>query len=266
MKALLKCARPLEWRGYLGLYLAGAVQGGLYAAIKAETLVGLIAVFTPYMAATYIANNVADVDCDVNNPRKIRRNPVASGELSRRTAVSAVAVLSVLGGLSSLLFLPRVLPVYLAALFLSMSYSLPPRFKCRPFLDLASHSLFFGALIVVMGALSASVNLDIYTVALSAVYSAFLELRNELEDFEYDKGAGCLTTVCAFGPEKGRLAMHVTALLSVFLAALRIAELWFAILSLPVLLVYSKEADRSVRAVDLYVALSFLIPALGGLV
>ncbi len=232
-----------------------------------STLVGLVAVFAPYMAATYLANNVGDRVCDAINPRKLQRNPVAKGELSDREALAAAVLLAILGAVAAALLFPVVLPVYVTAITLSLAYSLPPRLKCRPVLDIVSHSLFFGLLLVLMGAMVAGEAPDLITLLLFAVYSAFLEVRNELEDLDYDAAALCTTTVARLGRRKALILARALAAGSVALAAIRVLKMtWAAFLAPLALALYfwTPDTEHGARVVDLYVAATVALWALGG--
>ena len=266
MKPLLRCLRIAEWRGYLGLYLAGSLCGGISSLAKLGTVLGVCASFLPFMAATYIANNVGDAECDALNPRKAPKNPLATGELSRQAALYALVLTSALGALLTFVLLPQALPTYLAALALSMAYSLPPRLKCRPPLDVASHALFFGALLLLMGATAAGVTPDAASLALAASYSSFLELRNEVEDLEYDAIGHCATTAVRLGAHRSELLTKALGGLSVAIAAFRARQLpWMLVLAPAVLAAYLRSdcVERGARAVDAYVAACFVLPALG---
>lgn len=266
MKPLLKCLRIAEWRGYLGLYLAGALCGGISSLVKPDTVLGICASFLPFMAATYIANNVGDAECDALNPRKASKNPLATGELSRRVALYTLALTATLGTLLTSVLLPQALLTYLAALALSLAYSLPPRLKCRPPLDVVSHALFFGALLLLMGATAAGVTPDVTSLALAASYSSFLELRNEMEDLEYDAIGRCATTAVGLGAHRSELLTRALGGLSVAIAAFKAQQLpWMLVLAPAALAAYlhSNCVGKGARAVDAYVAACFVLPALG---
>ncbi len=267
MREVFYCMRVGEWRSYLGLFLAGALGGGLRSLASLATLKGVLVAFAPFMAATYIANNVGDAECDAVNPNKVFRNPIARGALSREVGLLATFLVAAVGTALTAALLPSVLPAYLLSLLLSLAYSLPPRLKCKPPLDVISHSLFFGALLVLMGALSARAPMDPVALALAAFYSAFLELRNEVEDLDYDEASRCLTTVVLLGSRRAELLTKALAAASVALGSLRALSCpWLIPLGATALAAYLRAScvGRPARLIDLYVAACFAIPALGG--
>src|SRR5215207_9168938 len=94
--AYLRLARPKQWTKN-GFVLAGVVFSG--EALEASSLVAVLLAFVAFCAlsgAVYAANDVLDVAEDRKHPRK-RRRPVASGEISPRSALVFATVLAAAG-------------------------------------------------------------------------------------------------------------------------------------------------------------------------
>ncbi len=94
----LRLARPKQWTKN-GFVLAGVVfaHEALVASSVAKALLAFVA-FCALSGAVYAANDVLDVEEDRKHPLK-RRRPVASGEISPRSAMVFAAALA-LGGLA----------------------------------------------------------------------------------------------------------------------------------------------------------------------
>lgn len=93
---LLVSLRPEQWTKNL-LVLAGVVFGGrlLEPPVVAIALEAF-AIFCALSGAVYLFNDVADREADRNHPLK-RERPIASGQLSTTSAVTAGVVLGVAG-------------------------------------------------------------------------------------------------------------------------------------------------------------------------
>ncbi len=92
----LRLARPKQWTKN-GFVLAGVVfaQKAFVVSSAASALLAFLA-FCALSGAVYAANDVLDVEEDRKHPIK-RRRPVASGEVSARSAMVFAAVLVVAG-------------------------------------------------------------------------------------------------------------------------------------------------------------------------
>ena len=93
---LLRACRPKQWAKNVLVFVAPAAAGVIDEAYRLRlTLVGFGA-FCLVSSATYLLNDVLDVDSDRRHPTK-RRRPIASGIVPIPVAVSTAAVLFVLG-------------------------------------------------------------------------------------------------------------------------------------------------------------------------
>jgi 4-hydroxybenzoate polyprenyltransferase len=92
----LRLARPKQWTKN-GFVLAGVVfaHEALVVSSVAKALLAFLA-FCALSGAVYAANDVLDVEEDRKHPLK-RLRPVASGEISLRSAMLFAAVLAALG-------------------------------------------------------------------------------------------------------------------------------------------------------------------------
>jgi 4-hydroxybenzoate polyprenyltransferase/phosphoserine phosphatase len=120
LKAWIKAIRLHQWAKnvliFLPLLLAHAWAPGLLAAAAlAFFSFGLCA------SATYIVNDLLDLEADRQHPRK-RRRPFAAGDLSALSGV-IVVTLFLAASLVLALFVPRVIPAFSPSLYLFSPYS-----------------------------------------------------------------------------------------------------------------------------------------------
>ena len=93
---LLVSLRPEQWTKNL-LLLAGVVFGGRLLEPPAVAIaLAAFAIFCALSGAVYLFNDVADREADQNHPLK-RERPIASGQLSATSAVTAGVVLGIAG-------------------------------------------------------------------------------------------------------------------------------------------------------------------------
>jgi decaprenyl-phosphate phosphoribosyltransferase len=103
--------------------LPPAAAGVLTQGNAIAEVCGAFVVFCLLSSATYLVNDVRDLDSDRRHPRK-RFRPIAAGELSPSSALRAAAVLAASGVLLALAIRPVLALVALCYLALTLSYSL----------------------------------------------------------------------------------------------------------------------------------------------
>lgn len=171
------------------------------------------------MISAFVGFSFAINDCfDVEEDRlkESRNNPVASGEITKRRALVFSSSLALLGILFSGWFGFTIFVYFICLTLLSFFYSVPPlRFKTRYPLDILSHGLFFGSLILILPALVfGSITSGVLLVALSIfILSITIELWNHIIDFESDSRAQVRTTVYVLGLEKSERIARIVSLI-----------------------------------------------------
>jgi 4-hydroxybenzoate polyprenyltransferase len=163
------------------------------------------------MSFIFAINNYYDADSDRANPRRMHKNALASGDISKKGAM-AINILCIMTPLLILTwYKPIVLPITILLIVWSALYSIPPiRIKGRPGLDVIWH--FFGFLyIVLLGALiSGSLSELVWIMAVSlGIFSCIGQLANHYEDFEYDKESGTKTFAVRFGLDATKQTIEV---------------------------------------------------------
>jgi 4-hydroxybenzoate polyprenyltransferase len=211
-----------DWGGYLLIsilgYMLGFDSSNIYL-VKSLLSLPYFVVIACYLGFSFSINNCFDYEGDRLGV-KATRNPIALDRISLRSGFIFSIILAT-SGLAITVFLLGAGPalIYLVMLSLSGAYSSPtPRLKSIPFLDLLSHGLFFGSLIVIFG-LSVTGGSSPQTLFICAgifIASLIVELNNQIEDAAADTEAGVKTTTVAVGLPWTRrlfsalLAVHIS--------------------------------------------------------
>ncbi len=182
---LLRLIRPLQWVKN-AFVLAPLIFSGSFANRRAigEALLAVV-VFCLASSATYVINDLADLDADQLHPTKSRTRPLAAGRVSVPQARALLAVLLALL-LASLVWRPATAAVVVGYLLLNLAYSL--WLKRVPVVDLFCVAGGF-VLRVFAGAVAISVVLSTWmliTTLCLALYLAAIKRRAELGE----RGAG----------------------------------------------------------------------------
>jgi decaprenyl-phosphate phosphoribosyltransferase len=95
-RVVLRACRPRQWAKNMLAFAAPCAAGWLDRPEIAARAFGAFAVLCMISSATYLVNDVRDVQQDRLHPRK-RLRPIAAGELSTGAALKIAAALAVLG-------------------------------------------------------------------------------------------------------------------------------------------------------------------------
>ncbi len=121
---ILKTMRPQQWTKNLVIFAAVIFDRQLAfhnLTPLLRTIAGFI-VFCVLSGVVYLVNDIADLEADRQHPRK-RLRPIASGQLSPRTAGAAALLLSLIALPAAYLLAPAFALVSLAYLLLNLAYS-----------------------------------------------------------------------------------------------------------------------------------------------
>ena len=171
--------RPKQWVKN-GFVLAPLVFAGKFLegpAISSELMAALL--FSLAASATYVTNDILDIERDRRHPKKRNKRPLASGAVSLRQAaylLMALYLLIVLGGV----MMPQVGIVIAGYLLLNVAYSF--YLKHQPVLDIFTIAIGF-VLRVYAGALAIDVPVSTWmfiTTLCLALYLAAIKRRQEL--------------------------------------------------------------------------------------
>jgi 4-hydroxybenzoate polyprenyltransferase len=157
------------------------------------------------VAFSFMINDVEDAPDDALNPEKIKRNPVSSKDLSRRTAWRASWLVAVAAAFLYMLvgWIPFIMGMI--CLFLGFFYSWRGvRFKNLPIIDMLSHCMMLAGLQYLAAYFAfnlASFDRWFFPFMFVTCVSLYGELFNEIRDLDGDLKAGLRHTAAVLGPK-----------------------------------------------------------------
>ncbi len=179
VRGLIKLMRPRQWIKN-GFVLAPLVFSGAFLDGQAVSAAVLAAVlFCLASSATYVVNDLHDIERDRRHPTKSLSRPLACGQVSRGAALTLLAVLYALL-LSSWWLVPAVIQVIAAYLLLNLAYTFV--LKHQPVVDIFTIAIGF-VLRVYAGAMALAVPMSSWmfvTTLCLALYLAAVKRRQEL--------------------------------------------------------------------------------------
>lgn len=179
ISGLIRLMRPKQWVKN-GFVLAPLVFSGGFLDPHSVQLALLAAFyFCVASSATYVLNDLQDIEKDRAHPTKRHKRPLASGAVTPKQAIVLIAVLY--ATLSTAYFIvPQVLMVILG--YLALQYAYTFYLKKQPLLDIFSIAIGF-VLRVYAGAVALDVPLSSWMFATTfclALYLAAIKRRQEL--------------------------------------------------------------------------------------
>jgi 4-hydroxybenzoate polyprenyltransferase len=179
MKALLLLMRPKQWVKNV-FVIAPLIFSGAFHQMQSVYLALLAAFyFCVASSATYIVNDLKDIDADRRHPVKSKNRPLASGAV-RPTAAIILVILLYAALASAFFILPATLYVIFGYLALNYLYSFG--LKHQPVVDIFVIAIGF-VLRVLAGAVALNVPLSSWmfvTTLCLALYLASVKRRQEL--------------------------------------------------------------------------------------
>jgi decaprenyl-phosphate phosphoribosyltransferase len=136
--------------------------------------------FSLASSATYIINDIHDIEHDRKHPKKSKTRPLASGVVSVRSALMLLIIVLLTILVCAGLMMPNVLQIIIFYLLLNLSYTF--LLKHQPVLDIFSIAISF-VLRVYAGAVALAVPVSDWmfiTTLCLALYLASLKRRQEL--------------------------------------------------------------------------------------
>jgi len=183
--ALLRAMRPKQWLKNV-LVAVAPIAAGTFSTPEVWRRVALaFIVFCLISASVYLVNDVLDAENDRQHPVKSRR-PVASGDLSVRTAIAAAVVLSFASVGLSLLVTWHLTVIVLLYATSSLAYSLGV--KREPVFDLALVAAGF-LLRAIAGGVAAGVPLSEWFLLVASFGSLFMVSGKRFADVLQAKAA-----------------------------------------------------------------------------
>jgi 4-hydroxybenzoate polyprenyltransferase len=176
---LIRLIRPKQWVKN-GFVFAPLIFSGEMLILEAFMLSCLAAFFfCVASSATYIVNDLNDIELDRRHPKKSKSRPLASGMVSKNAALVLLAILYFLLAIGYAV-MPKVIMVIVAYAVLNLAYTF--FLKHEPVIDIFTIAIGF-VLRVIAGAvalgLDASAWMCVTTLCL-ALYLAAVKRRQEL--------------------------------------------------------------------------------------
>jgi 4-hydroxybenzoate polyprenyltransferase len=183
------------------------------------------------LAFTFAINNYYDIDTDRENPRRAHLNAIASGTISKHTAMVLNIIFIIIPLGLSVFYDLWVFVLCFLLIFWMWAYSAPPlRLKGRPGLDLVWHFIAFVALVLWGSYLAGSITVLNMLVALSlGIFGCIAQVDNHISDYSYDKASGSKTFAVWIGIDKA----HTTLKMFIIL---------YIIVLLPLIVLYSFQS------------------------
>lgn len=176
---LIQLMRPKQWVKN-GFVLAPLIFSGGFLDIGTVKLALLAAFyFCVASSATYVLNDLQDIEKDRKHPTKRHKRPLASGAVTPKQAVILIASLYAIL-VTAYFVVPKVLIVILG--YLALQYAYTFYLKRQPLLDIFSIAIGF-VLRVYAGAVALDVPLSSWMFATTfclALYLAAIKRRQEL--------------------------------------------------------------------------------------
>jgi len=264
IKKFLSLVRIKEWRAFFLVFLFGFFLAKGYLFDFGKNIL-LFLTFFCFLTFGYLINDCFDTKEDSFDQKKI--NILLKSSLSfKKTfflslafALLGLILVSVSGKNTFFFSLLGVLSVFL--------YSVPPfRLKGRPFLDLISHGFFAGLFFFLLPFFFFNQKIEDKILWLSfLIFYIFvlLEMRNHLEDYEFDKKAGLKTTVCFLGKENSEKILYflilIFPLLSFPFFIKKSIFSSFYIFSSLLFLWFFSQNKKNYRIFDIYIIFIFIL-------
>jgi 4-hydroxybenzoate polyprenyltransferase len=179
MIGLIELMRPKQWvkNGFVlaPLLFTGAL---LNASAVWQTVLAVL-FFCVASSATYIVNDLHDIELDRRHPKKSKSRPLASGIVTPRAAIVLLALLYFVL-LMGFYLMPKVLLVIAAYLLLNLAYTF--FLKHQPVIDIFTIAIGF-VLRVIAGSMALGVDASAWmciTTLCLALYLAAIKRRQEL--------------------------------------------------------------------------------------
>jgi decaprenyl-phosphate phosphoribosyltransferase len=178
--ALVTAMRPRQWLKNVLVFAAPLAAGALFEPdVLVPSLVAFVA-FCLMSSATYLINDVRDVESDRAHPTK-RARPIAAGQLSPAMATAAAVVLAAVALSLALWVNVGLFGVLLAYAVFTLSYSL--FLKHEPVIELALLSMGF-LLRAIAGGVAAELPISRWFLIVAGFGSLFMAAGKRFSELE----------------------------------------------------------------------------------
>ena len=215
MNPYLRMIRVKDW---IRFYPFAPIAGALLAKAGAIDLALVLAAYIPLIGYSFVANNLFDVKIDRlhRGKQESGKNPLASGEVTRRGVLILMVLLLSIALMVSYLMNPFGAALVAANALLLTAYSGGARLKEWIVLDIITHGLMFGALPLLAGFLlsgGSPLKGAFFASAIAFVLGCEALVAHQISDYDEDLGR-TRTTVTWAGLKRGLMLLFSLALLS----------------------------------------------------
>jgi len=189
---------------FLHYVIIVVVLAATFASITSPVIDGKFLILVAFSVSSAlfscVVNDLYDAELDVLNPET--KNPLARGEVSKRTMVSIVLLFLTISVFLLVLLPSRSAPLGVASLALGFTYSWGVRARLRPFLDVAYHGIQCAFPFIMGYTLYQPFDETCLLVSIVIfVGGAVSELMREVRNYDFDRAFG-KTTVVMLGVRK----------------------------------------------------------------
>ena len=177
MKAIIKLLRPHQYVKNLFIFAPILFAFSFTTVNFINTLVAFV-LFSLIASSVYILNDLMDIQEDKAHPKKKFR-PIASGEVSTKTAKYLFITLSSLSLILAFLFSVKLFSVLVAYFLLNISYSL--KLKHISIVDIFIISTGF-VLRLFAGSVATGIELSMWIIIMTFLLALFLSLAKRRDD------------------------------------------------------------------------------------
>jgi len=176
---LMRLIRPKQWVKNGFVFAPLIFSGEILNPDAVATTIFAAFLFCVASSATYIVNDLYDIEADRRHPKKSKSRPIASGVVSKKAA--QILLVFLYGFLIfSYSFMPKVMMVIAAYLILNLAYTF--FLKHEPVIDIFTIAIGF-VLRVIAGAVALNLDVSVWmcvTTLCLALYLAAVKRRQEL--------------------------------------------------------------------------------------
>lgn len=210
----------------------------IFGILSTRTYINVLSIITSIsilllLLGSFVINDVEDAEDDAKDPKKVKRNPISAGVLTKQQGYIFYFSLNLIALIPLLLINLNIFLAGLATAVVGYLYScLPIRFKSRPIVDVLSHGFFLAGAEVLIFALLPNSIFD--TKALLVFTGLYLfsmggDLYNEVRDWVVDREVGLKNTASILGYNLARYVCYTFYGLGIILIALGTASILFRI-------------------------------------
>jgi len=172
---MLKILRLEQWAKNLVIFIP-AVLAKNYEVFWDISIYVVFLAFSIIVSSTYIFNDLIDLEQDKIHPQKKRR-PLASGDLSKKSATRLAICLSFIGFILIFLLEKNILLLVLAYVVITMSYSV--KLKYIKYFDFISITILF-TIRLLLGAVTTETSLSNFFLVFVLLFLTIISIGKKL--------------------------------------------------------------------------------------